>query len=80
MCIRDRTEYLRRREAAEECAARLGIGLICQDDTWDLVAWLRSVAGRDLPPQRCAWCCGSRMQAAVAYAHANGYALSLIHI
>ena len=26
-------EYLRRREAAEECAARLGIELICQDDT-----------------------------------------------
>ena len=72
--IQPLTEYLRRREAAEECAARLGIGLICQDDTWDLVAWLRSVAGRDLPPQRCAWCCGSRMQAAVAYARANGYA------
>lgn len=69
-------EYLRRREAAEECAARLGIELICQDDTWDLVAWLRSVAGRDLPPQRCAWCCSSRMQAAVAYARANGYAPS----
>ena len=67
-------EYLRRREAAEECAARLGIELICQDDTWDLVGWLRSVAGRDLPPQRCAWCCSSRMQAAVAYARAHGYA------
>ena len=34
-------EYLRRREAAEECAARLGIELICQDDTWDLVACRR---------------------------------------
>ena len=61
-------------QAAEECAARLGIELICQDDTWDLVGWLRSVAGRDLPPQRCAWCCSSRMQAAVAYARAHGYA------
>ena len=49
------TEYLRRREAAGECAAQLGVPIVYADATWDVTAWLRAVAGRDAPPERCAW-------------------------
>ncbi|MDE5832173.1 MAG: epoxyqueuosine reductase QueH [Desulfovibrio sp.] len=61
--IQPLAEYLRRREAAIECAKRLDMELII-DDEWDLVAWLR----RQLPAanahNRCLWCCASRVEAA----------------
>ena len=50
-------EYLRRREAAGECAARLGVNILYADETWNITAWLRAVAGRDEAPARCAYCC-----------------------
>lgn len=68
------TEYLRRREAAGECAAQLGVPIVYADATWDVTAWLRAVAGRDAPPERCAWCCASRLEAAFAAAAALGCA------
>lgn len=67
-------EYLRRREAAGECAARLGVEILFADDAWDITAWLRAVAGRDVAPARCAFCCESRLAAAFAQAHELGFA------
>lgn len=72
--IQPLSEYFRRREAAGECAERLGIPILYEDAPWDIVAWLRQVAGRDLPPERCHWCCTSRMEAAYAAARELGYA------
>lgn len=72
--IQPLSEYFRRREAAGECAERLGIPILYEDAPWNLVEWLRQVAGRDLPPERCRWCCTSRMEAAWAAARALGYA------
>lgn len=66
-------EYLRRREAAGQCAALLGVPILYADETWDVTAWLRAVAGRDTPPARCAYCCESRMEAAFAFARRHGF-------
>ncbi|MDO5484621.1 MAG: epoxyqueuosine reductase QueH, partial [Desulfovibrionaceae bacterium] len=63
------SEYLRRREAAAECALKHGIDIFFDDAAWDVTAWLRAVAGRDTPPARCAYCCESRMEATWAKAH-----------
>lgn len=67
-------EYLRRREAAGQCAEKLGVPILYADETWDVTAWLRAVAGRDTPPERCAYCCISRMEAAFAFAAREGFA------
>lgn len=72
--IQPLAEYLRRREAAGQCAERLGVPIIYADETWDITNWLRAVAGRDTPPDRCAYCCESRMQAAFAFARQQGFA------
>lgn len=72
--IQPLSEYFRRREAAGQCAERLGIDIIYEDAPWDLTAWLRAVAGRDTPPQRCTWCCVSRMEATCAAARRMGFA------
>ena len=71
--IQPLSEYLRRREAVLECAERAGIAVICDDAAWNLTAWLRAVQGRDAPPQRCDYCCRSRVEAAWEYAAANGF-------
>lgn len=67
-------EYLRRREAVGECAARLGVPVICEDAAWDIRAWLAAPEAQELPPARCEWCCGSRVRAAAAAARALGFA------
>ena len=67
-------EYLRRREAAGQCAERLGVEILYADAAWNITAWLRAVAGRDEPPARCAWCCESRVEAAFAEAASLGFA------
>lgn len=66
-------EYLRRREAAGQCAEQLGVPILYADAAWDIAAWLRAVAGRDMPPERCAYCCASRMEAAFAFAARHGF-------
>lgn len=71
--IQPLSEYLRRREAVLECAARLGIAVVCDDAAWNLTDWLRAVRDRDTPPLRCAYCCRSRVAAAWACAAARGY-------
>ena len=72
--IQPLAEYLRRREAAGQCAEHLGIPIIYADETWNITNWLRAVAGRDTPPARCAYCCESRIEAAFAFARQQGYA------
>jgi predicted adenine nucleotide alpha hydrolase (AANH) superfamily ATPase len=63
------TEYLRRREAALEACAELGVELLCADEHWEITAWLRSAAaGRDARPDRCAFCCEGRINATFAEA------------
>ena len=72
--IQPLAEYLRRREAAGQCAERLGVPIVYADETWNITNWLRAVAGRDTPPARCAYCCESRLEAAFAFARQQGFA------
>ncbi len=39
--IQPLAEYLRRREAAEICAAKLGIEILFDDASWNLADWLK---------------------------------------
>ena len=68
------TEYLRRREAVGECAARLGLSVLYDDAAWDVRAWLAAPEAQEEPPRRCEWCCVSRVRAAAAAASALGFA------
>ena len=70
--IQPLAEYLRRREAAIQCAEYFGIPIICDDASWDLTQWLRAVQDRDTPPERCVYCVTSRMEAAFAKAKELG--------
>lgn len=58
------SEYLRRREALVECAARLEVPVLWRDDLWDVQGWLRHAvaAGVDTKPARCLWCYASRLR------------------
>ena len=67
-------EYLRRREAVGECAARLGVPVLHDDAAWDIRAWLQAPEAQALPPARCEWCCTSRVQVAAAAARELGFA------
>ncbi len=72
--IQPLAEYLRRREAVEQCAARLELPVIYEDTAWNMTAWLRDVVGLlDTPPARCAYCCSTRMEAACAKALELGF-------
>ena len=66
-------EYLRRREAAEQCAAYFRIPIIFDDATWNITSWLRAVQGRDEPPARCSYCVTSRMEVTYAKAKELGF-------
>ncbi|MCR4666545.1 MAG: epoxyqueuosine reductase QueH [Desulfovibrio sp.] len=71
--IQPLSEYLRRREAAGQCAAYFGIPIIYADETWDITAWLRAVRDRDTKPDRCVYCCESRLESAFLYAESRGF-------
>lgn len=71
--IQPLSEYLRRREACMECAEHLHVPVLFADETWDITAWLRAVRDKDVPPARCTYCCGSRVQAAFAQAQKLGF-------
>ena len=71
--IQPLAEYLRRREAATQCAEHFGIPILYADDTWDITLWLRNVAGRDRKPARCSYCCQTRVDAAFAKARELGF-------
>ena len=66
-------EYLRRREAATQCAAHFGIEILYEDATWDITHWLRSVANQDTKPDRCTFCTTSRLAACFAKAQELGF-------
>ena len=70
--IQPLAEYLRRREAAVQCAEHFGIALICDDQTWNITHWLRAVQNRDTAPERCHYCVSSRMEATAAKASELG--------
>lgn len=70
--IQPLAEYLRRHEAAEQCAAHFGVPVVWDDASWNLTAWLRAVEGRDTPPDRCRYCVTSRMEASFAKAKELG--------
>lgn len=61
--IQPLSEYLRRREALLECAERLEARVICEDESWDLPAWLAMQLPRAHSRERCVWCCLSRLEA-----------------
>jgi predicted adenine nucleotide alpha hydrolase (AANH) superfamily ATPase len=67
------TEYLRRREAAGECARLLGMELLYADETWDVAAWLQRAVEDDVPPGRCHRCCRDRVEATCAKAAELGF-------
>ena len=67
------SEYLRRREAAGQCAAHFGIPIRYADDTWDVTAWLRAVHDIDTKPERCVYCCESRVYSAYRVAKQYGF-------
>ncbi|MBQ7585597.1 MAG: epoxyqueuosine reductase QueH [Desulfovibrionaceae bacterium] len=71
--IQPLAEYLRRREAAEQCAFHFGIPIIFADSTWNITAWLRQVQGQDTPPKRCTYCCESRLEATFNKAKELGF-------
>lgn len=62
--IQPLSEYLRRREALLECAEKLRIETLCEDECWDLAAWLAIQLPRVHSKARCLWCCESRLEAA----------------
>ncbi len=58
------SEYLRRREAMEQCAQKLDFNVIFHDAAWDMTQWLADVAGtRDKSPERCSYCYETRLDA-----------------
>ena len=71
--IQPLAEYLRRREAAAISAYHFGIPIIFEDATWDITAWLRAVQDKDTQPQRCHYCCESRIEAAFVKAKHLGF-------
>ena len=71
--IQPLSEYLRRREAAEACCAYMKIPVLFEDCEWDITKWLRQVRDRDEKPDRCVYCCESRVLATFQKAKALGY-------
>lgn len=68
------SEYLRRREAMQQCAERLALPVIWRDDVWDVTAWLRQVAdGHDTGEARCRVCYTSRLEATARMAAEKGF-------
>ena len=55
------TEYLRRREALEECAIKLNFDVIYIDNVWDIKTWLTQVNKIQSSGIRCEYCYYSRL-------------------
>lgn len=67
------SEYLRRREAVEICAKRLGIPVVYDDESWNLDRWLDGRLSHREKPDRCHWCCESRLEATYRKAYAHNF-------
>lgn len=61
--IQPLAEYIRRREAAGQCAEKLGIAML-YNDVWDVQNWLAQQLPFVNSPQRCERCCTWRLEAA----------------
>lgn len=66
-------EYLRRREAMQETAARLELPMIWRDDAYDMKAWLRHMAWREDPRTRCRICYATRLEPTLTVARRGGF-------
>lgn len=55
-------EYLKRREGADQVANLLGVGMV-HEDKWDIREWLASEKSGAPAPERCFWCCETRLEA-----------------
>lgn len=66
------SEYLRRREAAGEAAARLAMPIEYEDD-WNLQRWLTKQLPHCQEKSRCEYCCGERLEAVAQKAVRSGY-------
>lgn len=66
-------EYLKRREAMQETAARLDLPMIWRDDVYDVPAWLRGMAWREAPETRCRICYATRIETTLAVARHGGF-------
>lgn len=71
------SEYLRRREAMEECARRMELPVIWRDDLWNLKDWLRGVVGQgqggDEGETRCSYCYDTRLRVTAHMAADRGF-------
>ena len=83
--IHPASEYLRRREAAQEVARRLGLPMLWRD-AYDLPAWLQRLSGRERngpkhPKPRCALCYAQRLEATAEEAalKADAFTSSLLY-
>lgn len=64
-------EYLRRRETAAECATRLGIKLLFEDE-WNIEEWFAAQLPYLHKKARCERCCEQRLEAAAQKASQLG--------
>lgn len=64
-------EYLRRREALDEAAARLQFSVRCLDEEFDPRLFFRAVTHREA--DRCEHCCRLRLERTFAHAAAHGF-------
>ncbi len=71
------TEYLRRREAMEQAAARLALPVIWQDDVYSVSGWIAAVHDLSIADnadaRRCAYCYASRLTLTAAAAREHGF-------
>lgn len=71
--IQPLNEYLRRREAMEETAARLELPVIYRDDTYHTAEWLRTMAWREDGATRCRLCYATRLETTLAVARRGNF-------
>lgn len=62
--IQPLSEYLKRREAAAACAAKLDVEIIFDDAAWDLPSWLEKQLPYAKSSKRCENCVDWRLEAA----------------
>lgn len=79
--IQPLAEYLRRREAAAQCAEKLGARIIFEDE-WDIAAWLERRLPENASNARCLGCIGERVAAGFRKAVSlgiNAFSTSLLY-
>lgn len=69
--IQPLAEFLRRREAVGQCADRLNVPIL-YDDNWNVVSWLEAQLPFANARNRCERCCGSRLEATAKMAQTMG--------